>query len=503
MATTPATTQSKPLDDAKLNAPKSVPSNTDFATEVKTDRLRLLYRVTVFGALAVLLFVLTFGASRTINSEFSVSLGLGVLALLAGCALTHVLLARENLDWAAWAYILGWLAMVGVLMYRGDDLARELLPFVSPILVFIAGLLITPASTFVMGGLATAVIIGAPYLVTGSLSLTPHQIFTVVLMLLSALLSTQVSGELYQVTQWALMNYQRERKTNDELFEKRRELQLSLKRSEVLSETLQEANVELESAKRAAEEAKNFRGQFLANMSHELRTPLNAIIGFSETMLQFPIMYDDEPLPPAYERDLNQIYTSGRQLLHVINDILDLAKVDAGKLEVHFTAVDIVPLIQAAMSTTKGLIGAKPIQLERDIPDDLPKVWADETRLRQVLLNLYSNAAKYTDEGTIRVTVRQLGDELQVAIRDTGIGIPEEYQGKLFQEFQQAGSGGRDPRSGTGLGLAISRQLLMLMGGRIWMESKVAEGSTFYFTVRVYDDQDKKPATLLAEHGEG
>src|SRR5690606_33079846 len=152
-----------------------------------------------------------------------------------------------------------------------------------------------------------------------------------------------VTGELYQITEWALSNYQRERRTNDELFEKRQALQKSLKRSEALADRLGEINQALEYASAAAEEAKNFRGQFLANMSHELRTPLNAIIGFSETMLQFPIMYDNESLPSPYERDLGQIYNSGRQLLHVINDILDLARVDAGKLEIHLSPVDVRP----------------------------------------------------------------------------------------------------------------------------------------------------------------
>ncbi len=473
----------------------AIPTNTDFATEVKTDRLKLLYRATMLVTVFTLLFVLTFGASRTVSSEFSVGLALAAFSMLLGSGLTHFFIGRNNLDWAAWAYVFGWLGLIGVLMFRGDELTRQMIPFIAPILVFIAGLLITPASTFVLGGIASVVILGVPYLLTGVFVVTSYQAFAMLLMLLAALLSTQVSGELYQVTQWALLNYQRERKTNDELFDKRRELQLSLKRSEVLGETLQDANLELESAKQAADEAKNFRGQFLANMSHELRTPLNAIIGFSETMLQFPIMYDDEPLPTAYERDLNQIYTSGRQLLHVINDILDLAKVDAGKLEVHFTPVDIAPLIQAAMSTSKGLLGAKPVQLEKDVPNELPRVWADETRLRQVLLNLYSNAAKYTDAGAIRVTVKPLGNELQVAVRDTGVGIPAESQHLLFQEFQQATSGGRDQRSGTGLGLAISKQLLMLMGGRIWFESTLGEGSTFFFTVQIYNEQDSKPAT--------
>jgi len=467
-------------------------TNTSFATEVKVDRLRTMYRGTLVSALVVLTGVLTFGVTRALPQTASLALASGALFLIATALVTRSLLRLERPDAASWVYVLGTSVTVGVMMLQGDVLAFEVLPFVFPLIVFITGLLISPTSTIVMTVFGTVVVVAVPSVVSGGFTLTTHQVFAIFLMVLAALYAAQVAGELYQVTQWALENYKRERKTNDELFEKRQELQLSLKRSEVLSENLLVANADLEEAKRAAEEAKNFRGQFLANMSHELRTPLNAIIGFSETMLQFPIMYDDEVLPASYERDLSQIYSSGRQLLHVINDILDLAKVDAGKLEVSLGAVDALPLMMAAMSTTKGLLGSKPVQLEKDVPEELPLVWADETRLRQVLLNLYSNAAKYTDQGSIRLIARVEGDELLVAVRDTGIGIDPEYHDKLFKEFQQAKAGGRDARSGSGLGLAISRQLMDLMEGRIWMESQVGVGSTFYIAVKLYANQDGK-----------
>lgn len=466
----------------------SIPTSTDFANEVKSDRLKVLYQGTFAVSAVFMLFVVTFGASRALSGDATFALGISCVLLMLGSTLTRLLLEREQLDWGAWAYALSFVVVIGTLMYFGDDVAEQMVPFIAPVIVFVVGLLITPASTIVITGICATVIIGVPAYKTQVLAVDNFQMFSILLMLLSAVLSAQVAGELYQVTQWALMNYQRERRVNDELFEKRQQLQLSLKRSEILSENLQATNQELETAKSAAEDAKNFRGQFLANMSHELRTPLNAIIGFSETMLQFPIMYDDEPLPNAYERDLSQIYSSGRQLLFVINDILDLAKVDAGKLEVHLQAVDPTPIVNAVMSTTKGLLGNKPVLLEKDAPEPLPKVWADETRLRQVLLNLYSNAAKYTDEGSIKITVHVAGDMLQFDVKDTGLGIPENFHQFLFKEFQQASSGGRDPRSGSGLGLAISKQLVTLMSGDIWMESEVGKGSTFSFAIPLYKE---------------
>jgi signal transduction histidine kinase len=309
-----------------------------------------------------------------------------------------------------------------------------------------------------------------------------------------------VTGELYQITEWALLNYQRERRTGQQLFENRLLLERSLLRSQALSETLQDTNDELENARQAAEAAKHFRGQFLANMSHELRTPLNAIIGFSETMMRFPEMYDAVILPDAYHADMNQIYNSGKQLLTLINDILDLSRVDAGKLEIFMKRVDLSPILRQVQSLANGLLGAKPIKLEMEAPDPLPLVWADEQRVRQVLINLYSNAVKFTDAGTITLKVHpsEKPDEVHISVTDTGGGIDNSSLELIFEEFKQSvESAGRDPRSGAGLGLSISRQLLGLMGGRIWAESQVGVGSTFHVILQSYREQDvesQKPA---------
>jgi signal transduction histidine kinase len=298
----------------------------------------------------------------------------------------------------------------------------------------------------------------------------------------SALLAAQVTGDLYQITEWALDNYKRERRAAIDLFENRQQLERALQRSRILGEKLQNINTELENAK-------HFRGQFLANMSHELRTPLNAINGFSETMLNFPMMYDDVVLPDAYRHDLEQINHSGQQLLTVINDILDLSKVDAGKLEVNIDCVELDPLIDSVLMTAAGLIANqnKPVDLKRDMPRKLPDVYADDARLRQVLLNLYSNAVKFTDVGSITMAVHDEGETVRISVSDTGEGIPEDTLEEIFNEFSQAESAGRDPRAGAGLGLTISRRLLNLMSGRIWAESVYGEGATFHVVVPKYN----------------
>jgi signal transduction histidine kinase len=487
--------------EQEIDKPKNESTNANYAEEVKADRLKILNNVMIITSVVIFLVLLTFGTLAQLKGDQVFAYGLAVIILALGGLLSNFLLGRQPFPYAAWTFIATPMISMSLLMYQiqpadGEQvsLAVQVVPFVFPLIVFIGGLLVSPISTLYLTLISIALIIGVPSIGrSGGVSPTPHQWFAVLLTGMAAALASQVTGELYAITQWALSNYSRERRTNEELFEKRLEVQRSLKRAEALGEQLKETNHDLEKAKAEADEAKHFRGQFLANMSHELRTPLNAIIGFSETMLQFPIMYDDQALPDAYERDLNQIYNSGRQLLHVINDILDLAKVDAGKLEIHMQEVEAGAIVNAVMSTARGLLGSKTVRLDKEAPDPIPNVWGDESRLRQVLLNLYSNACKYTDEGSIVLKVTDLVEsgEIQFALQDTGVGINPSDHEKLFQEFQQAKSGGRDPRSGSGLGLAISRQLLELMGGRIWMESTVGKGSTFFFTVKKYDAQAK------------
>jgi signal transduction histidine kinase len=492
-------TMTKPVEQA-LPQTDLEASNSNYAEEVKSERLKVLNNVMIVVSAIIVLILLTFGTLAKLGGDQILAYASAVIILAAGGLFSNFLLGKQPFPYAAWTFVLTPMLSMSVLMYQiqpaeGEQisLAVQVVPFVFPLIVFIGGLLVSPISTIYMTLFSIAIIIGVPA-INRSFSPTVHQWFAVLLTGLAAGLASQVTGELYAITQWALSNYSRERRTNEELFEKRLEVQRSLKRAEALGEQLKETNHDLEKAKAEAEEAKHFRGQFLANMSHELRTPLNAIIGFSETMLQFPIMYDDQALPDAYERDLNQIYNSGRQLLHVINDILDLAKVDAGKLEIHMQEVEAGAIVNAVMSTARGLLGSKNVKLDKEAMDPIPNVWGDESRLRQVLLNLYSNACKYTDEGSILLKVTELPatGEIQFAIQDTGVGIAASEHEKLFQEFQQAKSGGRDPRSGSGLGLAISRQLLELMGGRIWMESTVGKGSTFYFTVKKHTAQEKQ-----------
>ena len=235
-------------------------------------------------------------------------------------------------------------------------------------------------------------------------------------------------------------------------------------------------------------EVDQLKSQFLANMSHELRTPLNSIIGFSRVILKGI----DGPVTDMQQQDLTAIYNSGQHLLGLINDILDLARIEAGKMELNFEEVHLAEMTTSVMSTAKGLVKEKPIQLVQRIPQNMPTVRGDTMRVRQVLLNLISNASKFTDHGSITVDASvQKGPtgkmEALINVIDTGPGISVEDQTKLFQAFSQVDGSATRKSGGSGLGLSICANLVQLHGGRIGIQSEVGKGSTFWFTLPLYN----------------
>ena len=241
---------------------------------------------------------------------------------------------------------------------------------------------------------------------------------------------------------------------------------------------------EIQDKSRQLAEASQHKSQFLANMSHELRTPLNAIIGVSEMLRE-----DAEALKQDTE-PLDRVLGAGRHLLALINDILDLSKIEAGRMELHFDSFALAPLIDDVVKTIEPLAAKNGNQVAVQCDSEIGTMHADQMRLRQALLNLMSNANKFTEHGTITINAHHGqengGDWITLAVTDTGIGMTAEQMGKLFQEFSQASSSTASKYGGTGLGLAISRRFCQMMGGDITVESEPGRGSTF--TIRAAED---------------
>jgi signal transduction histidine kinase len=291
--------------------------------------------------------------------------------------------------------------------------------------------------------------------------------------------ASHVQGTIDSANVAALKAEQRERL----LCEAQDELERALRERDQLNERLVRQSMELDAARAAAEAAYRSKANFMATMSHELRTPLNIIIGFSTAMIEHPEVYDDYVLPPVITTDLSEIRRSGQHLLGLIDDILDLARIDAGHLELKRVVQPLNPLLDEILCTTQGLLRDRSLQLRCEYPADLPLVFADPTRVRQVLLNLISNACKFTSMGEIAVGARAEPSAVVVWVRDTGIGIAAVDQGRIFDQFEQIENADRRHHTGTGLGLAICRWLIDMHGGRMWLESELGEGSIFYFTL--------------------
>jgi len=229
------------------------------------------------------------------------------------------------------------------------------------------------------------------------------------------------------------------------------------------------------------EAASRHKSQFLANMSHELRTPLNAVLGYTKLVLNN--IYGE--VPEKIRDVMERVELSGRHLLGLINDVLDLSKIEAGQLTLSLKDYSMKEVLQTVSTAMESLAGEKKLALKVTAPADLPLASGDEQRINQVLLNLVGNAIKFTEAGEVKVQATVSDGSFVVSVSDTGLGIAPADQQKIFEEFQQADSSSTRRKGGTGLGLSIAKRIIEMHGGRIWLESSPGKGSTFWFTLPV------------------
>lgn len=248
---------------------------------------------------------------------------------------------------------------------------------------------------------------------------------------------------------------------------------------------LSETNKSLIIARNEAEQARNVKQNFVQNVSHELRTPLNLIIGFSETMANSPQSYGEVNWTPDLRGDVKCILQNSQHLKALIDDILDMASLENKKYEIEVSTVDINSLVDEIVLITESAYRSKGLYLTTDLTSNLNKVRADSVRVKQVLLNLLSNALKYTKKGGVNISTSSLGSMVIVTVKDTGIGIPEEDLDKVFEAFFQVDKSSNREDYGTGLGLSISKQLIELHGGQMSLTSKLGKGTSVFFSLPV------------------
>ncbi len=256
---------------------------------------------------------------------------------------------------------------------------------------------------------------------------------------------------------------------------------LALQNAQLYRE-LKEQSFELELASR-------HKSEFLASMSHELRTPLNAVLGFSEVLLER--MFGD--INDRQEEYLRDIHGSGKHLLELLNEILDLSKIEAGRMELEYSSFDLRNLLEDAAAMLRQRAADGGVDLSVEVADEVDLIHSDELRLKQIVLNLMTNAVKFTGAGgSVLVRARRRGGDFEIAVTDSGIGVPEADRQRIFESFQQGGRGG-SREEGTGLGLTLSKRLVELLGGRMWLESEVGVGSTFSFSLPARERESSEP----------
>jgi len=398
--------------------------------------------------------------------------------IFATCLYSYKFRKRGQFRRGAYIFIGGLIIAVISFMFLSPSQFQQREAYLLVLVVAMAGLLINPQAAADAAGFAVVTTLGTAFAMGGVswdsfislFSLFPPLALTCGM----AAVSWVSSDHLTTTLQWAMDSQARAQERSRELFEKQRELQ----KAYLMLET---ANLRLQQAEAAANQANQFKTRFVTSLSHELRTPLSAIINFS-----FILAKDHHGAVTDEQRDyLARIHDAGNLLLEIVNDLLDLAKIESGQMEIFREPLELAPIASSVMNTISGLVSSR-VKLKQDIPADLPQVDGDETRVRQILLNLLSNAAKYTEKGQIILRMAQADEYfVRVSIVDTGIGIKQEDFERIFEEFQQTEDAFAMRKVGTGLGLPISKKFVELHGGQLWLESKYGRGSTFHFTLPI------------------
>ncbi|MEZ4672114.1 MAG: ATP-binding protein [Anaerolineae bacterium] len=437
--------------------------------------ITILVGVVIFAILAQM----NSNPGRQDGSNASIIWGYAVFGITV--VLSFILKKLERTDAASQAYMTGFSVAIGLqLWYIGPN---PLFYFLLVIPVGLSALLLEPEDIpWQTGIIITSAVIPAVLRISKGDPLTavipPAGLYGVL-----GFISYFKMLDLRDRILFTIESQSKDSLRAEHFYDQSEELQKALLQVQHYSSRLEILNKQLAEAQQKAESASKAKSTFLSNMSHELRTPLNVIIGYSSSMLNMPQMFENKRINPAHRPYLELIEENGHYLLGLINDTLDLSKIEAGKLDLHREIVSLSDIFRGVMATATGLLKGKPIQLRSNYPDDLPEVWADPMRVRQIILNLMSNAVKFTESGNVTLSAQLAGEFIEISVTDTGIGIPEKALAAIFDRFEQAEKDTDRKFGGTGLGLDISKQLSLMHGGDLTVSSEVGRGSTFTFTL--------------------
>ena len=396
-------------------------------------------------------------------------------ALLVASAFTAIYLLKRHRQWAYRVLIVAPLAVVMLTMWFNG---KAWIPFLLvPLAVIDIILLPTP-------GIIGQVVAGALawWMVRQGLRYYPLEIWAIVTTMVVIAVWLAVDTLLTALA-WA----QKSQRKADRLLAESQDQQARLNRAvrslQIMTDLQKRTEFALAQAYRQAEEARLMKEQFAANISHELRTPLNLIMGFSEILYLSPEVYGLEEWPASLRRDIHHIYRSSRHLMAMINDILDLSRFEVSGFTLSKEPTPVSDLLSETAEIAQDIFRNHPARFVAEFPPHLPTLEMDRTRIRQVILNLLNNAQRHTQAGAVRLEAWQERAEVRIRVSDTGPGIPQEEQERIFEEFYQADTVIRRKRSGAGLGLAISKRFVEAHGGRIWVESELGEGAQFTFSL--------------------
>lgn len=353
------------------------------------------------------------------------------------------------------------------------------LPFVGAILIFVTAVLVSG------GEVVTAVMVGGTAVWLTNQGSRAYDLTGVVTVLGLALLAAWLTARQLTITlDWVWHMNQRAAELLETTRSQQAELRLANKSLKIVNDLRERTEHELLLVHKQLREAQRLKEQFAANISHELRTPLAIILGFSEVMVLSPEVYGGENWPPKLMRDVYQIYRNSRHLLGMIDDILDLSRFEMVGFTLQKEPTALAPLLQETAAIVTNLFESSPdISLRLEVPADLPIVEVDQTRVRQVVLNLLNNARRYTEVGTVTLRATTAVDEIIIQVQDTGPGIAPEQLANIFTEFYQVDHSLSRQQGGVGLGLAICQRFVEAHDGRIWAESEPGVGSTFAFSL--------------------